>query len=42
MAATFITSAERIEMTYWVDGLLGSYSAIADQTSLCNGEKSCL
>jgi hypothetical protein len=42
MSATFITASERIDMSYWADGLLGAYSATTDQTLLCNGEKNCL
>jgi hypothetical protein len=42
MASTFITTDERIDMAYWAEGLLGAYSATADQSLLCNGEKNCL
>jgi len=40
-STTFIASAERIDMTYWAQGLLGTFSTDM-AAELCNGEKSCL
>lgn len=41
VSTTFIARTERIDMPYWSQGLLGTFSTdmVAE---LCNGEKNCL